>query len=341
MWLFAARGRSGHDGAAQLATQTRSWPSASWPYPVIQQMRGKMSAADARAAASNDDERCEADFYNGELTLTRDVESAKASFQRALAECPPGFVEREGADAEWKRLDRRAAAPEGQVVATPPPTPEPEPSVATPPPAPEPEPSGAASPPDAAPAAPTVPKSAAPPTETVRAFASASASISGKVTYSGMAVWSFVDRGPAGSELDADLIFGAASIHGELSLRRLASGREPAYQLVFLILASDRAAPPLSQLDNQLGAPTVAAPGSVFRLADDAPFARIDDTTYRAPIPAGEIQKDLSAVTRGKSLSIKLGVSDPQISPPTELTLRLELDAKIAHVVNVAAEAWK
>jgi len=111
MWLFVARGRGGLDGGAQLATQTRSWPSGSWPYPVIQQMLGRMSAADARAAASNDDERCEADFYNGELLLAHGGgDPAKEALRRALGECPLGFIEREGAKAELSRLDGEAAA---------------------------------------------------------------------------------------------------------------------------------------------------------------------------------------------------------------------------------------
>lgn len=110
MWLFVARARRGVDGGAQLATQTHAWPRGNWPYPVIQQMLGKISADDARAAALNDDQRCEADFYNGELLLTHgSPDSARKAFQSALDECPRAFVEKEGADAELKRLDREAA----------------------------------------------------------------------------------------------------------------------------------------------------------------------------------------------------------------------------------------
>jgi hypothetical protein len=110
MWLFVARARGGLDGGAQFAAQTRSWPSGSWPYPVIQQMLGRISADDTRAAASNDDERCEADFYNGELLLAHgDVGSARKGFRIALDECPRGFVEREGVDAEARRLDQEEA----------------------------------------------------------------------------------------------------------------------------------------------------------------------------------------------------------------------------------------
>jgi lipoprotein NlpI len=112
MWLFVARARRGLDGSAQLAAQTQAWPRGNWPYPVIQHMLGKISADDARVAASNDDERCEADFYNGELLLPNGGgEPAKAALQRALGECPLGFVEREGAIAELMRLEREAAAP--------------------------------------------------------------------------------------------------------------------------------------------------------------------------------------------------------------------------------------
>ena len=110
MWLFVARARGGVDSGAQLAIKTRSWPNDNWPYPIIKQMLGRSSAADARAAASNDDERCEADFYNGELLLAHgEGDPAKETLQRARAECPLGFVEREGANAELKRLDQEAA----------------------------------------------------------------------------------------------------------------------------------------------------------------------------------------------------------------------------------------
>jgi lipoprotein NlpI len=223
MWLFVARARGGLTGSGGLADETRTWPSDAWPYPLVQQMLGKMSAAEARAAAVDDDERCEADFYNGELRLAeRDVETAKATFRRALDECPRGYIEREGAAAELKRLEAEASSsasappiPAAPGASIPPSPPSPgasaveAPNAATPP---------AASPP---PDAPARQADSAPPT------AAAKATLSAGVRYSGMAVWSFDERRGGSSALNAVLMFSGAPIHAELSLRRAAASGDP------------------------------------------------------------------------------------------------------------------
>ena len=338
LWLFVSRERAGVDGGAQFAAQTRSWPSGSWPYPVVQQMLGRISAVDARAAASNDDERCEADFYNGELLLARrEVDSAKSILRRALDECPRAFIEREGADAELKRLDREAAAAPTQTQADSA-APAASPSLAgaaapvwTPP---APQPSATDATGDGV--ASAVPVQA----EVVRASGSGPASISAKTLYSGTAVWSFVDRGPKASELDAELLFTSGSVHGELSLRRVASQGDLHYELLFLFLASDRAAPPLSLMGSRFGAPTVTGPGYKFALAADAPFQRVDDTSYRMTIPANEVQRFLDAIVRGRELSIDLGAADPAAFPQTPVTMQLRLGPKTANVAHTAAAAW-
>jgi len=338
LWLFVSRARTGVDGGAQFAAQTRSWPSGSWPHPVVQQMLGRISADDARAAASNDDERCEADFYNGELLLARrEVDSAKSILRRALDECPREFIEREGANAELKRLDREAAAPPTSPQAN---------SAA---PAASPSLAGAAAP-DWAPPAPQLSatdatgggaaSAIAMQAEVVRASGSGPASISARTLYSGTAVWSFVDRGPKASELDAELLFAGGSVHGELSLRRVASQGDLRYELLFLFLASDRAAAPLSLMGSRFGAPTVTGPGYTFALAADSPFQRVDDTSYRMTIPADEVQRFLDAVARGRELSINLGSADPGAFSQTPVTMQLYLGPKTANVAHAAAEAW-
>jgi lipoprotein NlpI len=111
IWLFLARARMGSDGRAELAARTQRWPNGNWPAPVIQLLLGNLSAEGARAAAANGDQRCEADFYNGELLLSGGARApAIAALQLALKECPLGFIEREGAVAELQWLDRPAAS---------------------------------------------------------------------------------------------------------------------------------------------------------------------------------------------------------------------------------------
>jgi len=307
-------------------------------------MLGRSSAADARAAASNDDERCEADFYNGELLLAHgEGDPAKETLQRARAECPPGFVEREGAVAELNRLDREAAAPptpqaDGTATAAPPSLAGAAAPVLTPP-APQAN-ATAATGGGADSTTSTISGNASPPVEIVRASGNGAANVFSLTQEVGTAVWSYIDRGPKGDELDADLLFAKAPIHGGLSLRRLASQGEPRYDLVFRFLASDRAEPPLSYLANRLGAPTVTAPGFEYVLAEDSPFLRVDDTTYRMTVPPDEIQKFLYAFTRGEELSIKLGDVRPGPLVGTPVLLRFSLGPKTAYVAHAAAEAW-
>jgi rhomboid protease GluP len=63
------------------------------------------------AAAADNDQKCEANFYVGEWHLLNgDGAAAHQRFEQALAGCPPNFIEREMADIEAKRLGKRAAA---------------------------------------------------------------------------------------------------------------------------------------------------------------------------------------------------------------------------------------
>ena len=113
IWLFLAHARMGSDGRAELAAHTQRWPRENWPAPVIQMLLGNLTATQAREAAASDDQRCEADFYNGELLLSGGARApAIAALQLALKECPQGFIEREGAIAELQWLDRPAASAE-------------------------------------------------------------------------------------------------------------------------------------------------------------------------------------------------------------------------------------
>ena len=66
---------------------------------------GELSAGAARAAAADEGERCEADFYFAMSRLSDDAaETGAARLRAAIEECPTGFIEREGAKAELRRL---------------------------------------------------------------------------------------------------------------------------------------------------------------------------------------------------------------------------------------------
>jgi len=81
--------------------------STDWPYPVIELYLGRRSAADVLLVASKADERCEAQFYNGEWQLLRGNRAAAATALQAAAAdiCPKNLSEYKGALAELKRFE--------------------------------------------------------------------------------------------------------------------------------------------------------------------------------------------------------------------------------------------
>ncbi len=109
-WLYFAQARTGEAPAVYFrARAAQQPPGEAWPAPVTRMVLGSIDAAAARAAAANDDQRCEADFYGAELSLLKGAGGeAMASFDEALRECPRTFVEYAGALAERGRLDAPA-----------------------------------------------------------------------------------------------------------------------------------------------------------------------------------------------------------------------------------------
>ena len=111
LWRFLAGARLGEDPAPELATKLSVATDAKWPLPVARYYLGKITAAEARAAATTDDERCEADFYAAEWMLEQGkTEPARPGLETAAEECPVDFIEYEGARAELRRLDHEAKA---------------------------------------------------------------------------------------------------------------------------------------------------------------------------------------------------------------------------------------
>jgi lipoprotein NlpI len=113
LWLYLARARSGQLNPAE---SDRKAGSKVWPGPLIQLYYGKLLEDEVRKAAASKDttldrnQRCEADFYIGELRLVQgDQAAARQLLERAFAECPDSLIEFEMAPVELKRLASNAA----------------------------------------------------------------------------------------------------------------------------------------------------------------------------------------------------------------------------------------
>jgi tetratricopeptide (TPR) repeat protein/RsiW-degrading membrane proteinase PrsW (M82 family) len=106
IWRFLARARLKQDGAAELGERLAA-ANEQWPAPVARMLLGRIDLAAAKAAASNDGDRCEADFYDAAAKVgNAPTDEVAPLLQAALKECPTGFIEYEGAKAELRRLGR-------------------------------------------------------------------------------------------------------------------------------------------------------------------------------------------------------------------------------------------
>jgi tetratricopeptide (TPR) repeat protein len=104
LWRFLAEARLGGDAKANLRKRLAASPK-KWPAPVARMLMGDIGVGDARAVAADDGERCEADFYFAMSRLSEDSFGESAERLRAVVpECPPGFIEYEGAKAELRRI---------------------------------------------------------------------------------------------------------------------------------------------------------------------------------------------------------------------------------------------
>jgi tetratricopeptide (TPR) repeat protein len=82
-----------------------------WPAPVIKMLMDQMTPAAVFAAAADPDavkkkgQLCEANFYTGELTLTKGMkDDAAGLFRTAASDCPHAFAEWDAATTELKGL---------------------------------------------------------------------------------------------------------------------------------------------------------------------------------------------------------------------------------------------
>lgn len=107
LWLYLARGKTGQDGAAELAANAASLTTRDWPFPVIDFYRGQRSQEAMQKSAVNPDQSCEANFYAGEWQVLNGNRDAAINLLKSAADaCPKTFLEFKGALAELKRLER-------------------------------------------------------------------------------------------------------------------------------------------------------------------------------------------------------------------------------------------
>ena len=106
LWRALAERRN-NSVTNHLAEAAKQLDMTAWPAPVIRQYLGELSAEQTVGAAANSDPRtklaqtCEANFYGGELALTKkNRKEAQRQLKLAANECPPTFIESTAAIAE-------------------------------------------------------------------------------------------------------------------------------------------------------------------------------------------------------------------------------------------------
>jgi tetratricopeptide (TPR) repeat protein len=103
---YLARARLSEQANSELETIAKRLRNGLWPAPIFALYLGTMTADAALGAATNSDERAEAQFYLGEWHLLRNNrEEAIKALKAAAQLCPPWFTEHAGAVAELKRLE--------------------------------------------------------------------------------------------------------------------------------------------------------------------------------------------------------------------------------------------
>jgi lipoprotein NlpI len=106
LWLYLARTRTGAKTAtAELEANAKNLKQPDWPYPVIELFLGRRAPKTVLSAATNLDERCQANLYVGKWRLLRGERSAaKMALKTAADQCPKNLIEYSVVRAERRRL---------------------------------------------------------------------------------------------------------------------------------------------------------------------------------------------------------------------------------------------
>ena len=111
LWLELAIRRGHLERQSRLALAEQELRSEQWPAPLVQMYQGRLSPAEAIAAAAAPDARvaleqqCEAYFYAGqEYLLRQEPQQARAAFEAAIATGMTDFLEYDWAVRELELL---------------------------------------------------------------------------------------------------------------------------------------------------------------------------------------------------------------------------------------------
>ena len=106
IWIYMLEARDDTAKATSgFARRVTEIEAKVWPHPVASFYLGQVSVEELDAAAADNDQKCEANFYVGEWHLLKgDVASARKRFEQASGGCPPNLIERDMAEIEAKRL---------------------------------------------------------------------------------------------------------------------------------------------------------------------------------------------------------------------------------------------
>jgi lipoprotein NlpI len=106
IWIYMLEARDDSaEATSGFARRVKEIEAKVWPYPVASFYLGQVSVEELDAAAADNDQKCEANFYVGEWHLLKgDVASARKRFEQAFGGCPLNLIERDMAEIEAKRL---------------------------------------------------------------------------------------------------------------------------------------------------------------------------------------------------------------------------------------------
>ncbi len=105
IYRFLARARVGENAASELEADAGRLKSRDWPYAVIEALLGTRPLDAMQAAATNDVETCEANYFTAQWHFLRNErDSGMAALRKAADGCPQSEYELHGARHELKRL---------------------------------------------------------------------------------------------------------------------------------------------------------------------------------------------------------------------------------------------
>lgn len=112
LWRYLARTRAGEPATEELEANLGRLKSHGWPFAVAEFYLGKRSSQATTDAASEPDEKCEAQFYVGEWQLIKGNASEALKLLSAEEQtCPKTSDEHLAAAAELKKLAESSGAP--------------------------------------------------------------------------------------------------------------------------------------------------------------------------------------------------------------------------------------